>query len=97
MCSRRPPAGATSSASAQSFYQEAWWFLVFPALILVITTVAFNLLGDGVRDAMDPRTERVFAAGRGRKRRKLASLAAGPAPSSPIPAGSLVAGRRVRT
>jgi len=56
---------------AQSYYTVAWWYLVFPALALVITTIAFNLVGDGVRDAMDPRTERVFAAGR--KRRKTGS------------------------
>ena len=41
----------------------AWWYLVFPALALLITTLAFNLLGDGIRDAMDPRTERLIAAG----------------------------------
>jgi len=38
----------------------------------VITTIAFNLLGDGVRDAMDPRTERIFAAGRRKRRRRRA-------------------------
>jgi peptide/nickel transport system permease protein len=68
-----PPPTATWGnilAGAQSYYQEAWWYLVFPALALVITTIAFNLIGDGVRDAMDPRTERVFAAGRRRKRKK---------------------------
>ena len=55
---------------ATNFYQVAWWYVVFPAAALLITTLAFNLLGDGIRDAMDPRTERVFAAGRGRKRGK---------------------------
>jgi hypothetical protein len=44
--------------------------VVFPAAALLITTLAFNLLGDGIRDAMDPRTERVFAAGRGRGKRR---------------------------
>jgi peptide/nickel transport system permease protein len=52
---------------AQNFYQQAWWYVVFPAAALLITTLAFNLLGDGVRDAMDPRTERIFAAARRRK------------------------------
>jgi ABC-type dipeptide/oligopeptide/nickel transport system permease subunit len=33
----------------------AWWFVAFPGLALVITTMAFNLLGDSVRDALDPR------------------------------------------
>jgi peptide/nickel transport system permease protein len=42
-------------AEAQQYYQEAWWFLVFPSLALLITTLAFNVLGDGIRDAFDPR------------------------------------------
>jgi peptide/nickel transport system permease protein len=53
---------------AQNFYQQAWWYVVFPAVALLITTLAFNLLGDGIRDAMDPRTERIFAASRARNR-----------------------------
>jgi peptide/nickel transport system permease protein len=68
-----PPPTATWGnilSGAQSYYSVAWWYLVFPALALVITTIAFNLLGDGVRDAMDPRTERVFAAGRQKRKRR---------------------------
>jgi len=57
-------------ADAQNFYQVAWWYVVFPAAALLITTLAFNLLGDGVRDAMDPRTERVLAGRRGRRERR---------------------------
>jgi peptide/nickel transport system permease protein len=57
---------------AQSLYQQAWWYVVFPAAALLITTLAFNLLGDGIRDAMDPRTERLFNAGRRRRRRRAA-------------------------
>jgi peptide/nickel transport system permease protein len=45
-------------SEAQSYYQEAWWFLVFPMLALLITTLAFNIFGDGVRDAFDPRLGR---------------------------------------
>ena len=48
-------------SEAQQFYQTSWWYVVFPAAALLITTLAFNLLGDGIRDAMDPRTERLFA------------------------------------
>ena len=73
-------------SEAQSFYQVAWWYVVFPALALLITTLAFNLLGDGIRDAMDPRTERLFAAHRGRKRR---NGKAAPAPEPPGPSPSL--------
>ena len=42
-----------------AFYQVAWWFPLFPGLALLATTLAFNLLGDSVRDALDP------GAGRG--------------------------------
>ena len=42
-------------AEAVGFYKVAWWFLVFPGAALIITTLAFNLLGDAVRDALDPR------------------------------------------
>jgi peptide/nickel transport system permease protein len=69
-------------AGAQSYYSVAWWYLVFPAVALVITTIAFNLLGDGVRDAMDPRTERIFAASQARKRRKKAAKASSAGPST---------------
>jgi peptide/nickel transport system permease protein len=57
-------------SEAQQFYQVSWWYVVFPAGALLITTLAFNLLGDGIRDAMDPRTERLFAAGGNRRRRR---------------------------
>lgn len=47
-------------SDAQGVYQVAWWYLTFPSAALVITTLAFNLFGDGVRDALDPRTERLM-------------------------------------
>ncbi|MPZ84399.1 MAG: ABC transporter permease subunit [Actinophytocola sp.] len=58
------PSWGNMISDAQTFYQVAWWFLVFPGLALILTTLAFNLLGDSVRDALDPRTERLFAARR---------------------------------
>jgi peptide/nickel transport system permease protein len=48
-------------STAQGVYQVAWWYLFFPSLALVITTLSFNLLGDGIRDAVDPRFERTTA------------------------------------
>jgi peptide/nickel transport system permease protein len=68
----QPPTASWGNmlSDAQNFYQVAWWYVVFPAAVLLITTLAFNLLGDGIRDAMDPRTERELAAGRGRRRRR---------------------------
>jgi peptide/nickel transport system permease protein len=48
-------------ADSQSVYQYgAWWYLVFPSLALLITTLAFNIFGDGVRDAFDPRGDQLF-------------------------------------
>jgi ABC-type dipeptide/oligopeptide/nickel transport system permease subunit len=52
----------TMISDSQPYYQVAWWYLVFPSVALILTTLAFNLLGDSVRDALDPRTERLFAA-----------------------------------
>jgi len=63
------PSWGNMLADASNLYQVAWWYLAFPALFLLITTLAFNLLGDGIRDAMDPRTERLIAARRMRSRR----------------------------
>jgi ABC-type dipeptide/oligopeptide/nickel transport system permease subunit len=46
-------------AASQQLYQEAWWFLLFPGAALLITTLAFNIFGDSVRDALDPRFDRL--------------------------------------
>ena len=43
-------------AEATPIYNTAWWFFAFPGGALLLTVLAFNLLGDGVRDALDPRT-----------------------------------------
>ena len=37
--------------------QEAPWLTIFPGLLIFITVLAFNFLGDGLRDAFDPRSE----------------------------------------
>lgn len=62
------PSWGNMLSDASNFYQVAWWYVFFPALFLLITTLAFNLLGDGIRDAMDPRTERLILARKMRKR-----------------------------
>ncbi|KAB1187490.1 MULTISPECIES: ABC transporter permease [Haloferax] len=36
-------------------YSGEWWYSVFPGLVIVLTILGFNLLGDGLRDALDPR------------------------------------------
>jgi ABC-type dipeptide/oligopeptide/nickel transport system permease subunit len=43
---------------ASQLYDVAWWLMLFPGAFLIVTTLAFNLLGDGLRDAFDVRTER---------------------------------------
>jgi ABC-type dipeptide/oligopeptide/nickel transport system permease subunit len=45
-------------ADASGLYDVAWWVMVFPGAFLVTTTLAFNLLGDGLRDALDVRSDR---------------------------------------
>ncbi|HEY3880433.1 MAG TPA: ABC transporter permease [Trebonia sp.] len=82
------PSWGNMLSDASNFYQVAWWYIVFPALFLLITTLAFNLLGDGIRDAMDPRTERLIAARRMRKRGKRKSSAGGPSSNFPDPVRS---------
>lgn len=42
-------------AEAAQIFDIAWWMMVFPGLFLFATTLAFNLVGDGLRDALDPR------------------------------------------
>ena len=34
----------------------AWWFMMFPGIALLLTVLAFNLVGDGLQDALNPRT-----------------------------------------
>jgi peptide/nickel transport system permease protein len=45
-------------SDASQLYDVAWWLMLFPGAFLIITTLAFNLLGDGLRDAFDVRSER---------------------------------------
>lgn len=45
-------------ADATSIFDTAWWYMLFPGLALVLTVLAFNLVGDGLQDALNPRTSR---------------------------------------
>jgi peptide/nickel transport system permease protein len=84
------PSWGVILSEAQNYYQVSWWYVVFPALALLITTLAFNLLGDGIRDAMDPRTERLFAArGNRRQRRTRKTRPAGPDALPPLTVSEL--------
>jgi dipeptide transport system permease protein len=42
-------------ADALQFVQSAWWVVTFPGLAILLTVLGFNLVGDGLRDALDPR------------------------------------------
>ncbi|MFZ9678075.1 MAG: ABC transporter permease [Quisquiliibacterium sp.] len=55
---QQPPSPSWGSMlnTAQRFLTQAPWMAVFPGLAIFITVLAFNLLGDGLRDALDPRS-----------------------------------------
>ncbi len=57
---QQPPAPSWGSMlnSAQRFLTQAPWLAVFPGLAIFLVVLAFNLMGDGLRDALDPRGER---------------------------------------
>jgi ABC-type dipeptide/oligopeptide/nickel transport system permease subunit len=45
-------------ADAVPIFDSAWWYMFFPGIALVITVLAFNLVGDGLQDALNPRSDR---------------------------------------
>lgn len=49
------PEWGTMLATAREFIQSAWWVVTFPGLVILLTVLAFNLMGDGLRDALDPK------------------------------------------
>lgn len=51
------PSWGQMLSQASTTFTYAWWMMVFPGVFLFLTTLAFNLLGDGLRDAFDPRTQ----------------------------------------
>jgi len=50
-----PSWGADIGPNARAYFQTAWWLPVFPGLALSLTVLAFNFLGDSLRDVLDPR------------------------------------------
>jgi ABC-type dipeptide/oligopeptide/nickel transport system permease subunit len=61
----RPPTPSWGNmlfdAQSSAFYQTQPAFLLGPGVALLLTVLAFNLLGDGLRDALDPRAARTMA------------------------------------
>lgn len=52
------PEWGTMLAEARQFILRAWWVVTFPGLAILITVLAINLVGDGLRDALDPKLKR---------------------------------------
>jgi len=55
---QRTPSWGGMLSDAVDNFRWAWWLMFFPGIFLVLTTLSFNLLGDGLRDALDPRSNR---------------------------------------
>lgn len=45
-------------STSRSYFLNAWWYSIFPGLAILITVLAFNLLGDGLREILDPKTRK---------------------------------------
>jgi ABC-type dipeptide/oligopeptide/nickel transport system permease subunit len=56
----RPPTSSWGQmiAAATPIFNTAWWYMLFPGVALLLTVLAFNLLGDGLQDALNPRANR---------------------------------------
>ena len=52
------PEWGTMLADARQFILRAWWVVTFPGLAILLTVLAINLVGDGLRDALDPKLKR---------------------------------------
>ena len=52
------PSWGKMLADASEVFDTAWWYMLFPGAALVLTVLSFNILGDGLRDALSPRSAR---------------------------------------
>jgi len=52
------PEWGTMLADAREFVSCAWWVVTFPGIMILVAVLAFNLVGDGLRDALDPKLKR---------------------------------------
>jgi peptide/nickel transport system permease protein len=52
-----PPAPSLGNiiADGRTYIQEAWWIAVFPGVVIAVAVLGLNLMGDGLRDVIDPR------------------------------------------
>ena len=56
----QPPTASWGAmiSDATGIFDTAWWYMTFPGLALVLTVLAFNLVGDGMQDALNPKSGR---------------------------------------
>ena len=52
------PEWGTMLAEAREFILRAWWVVTLPGIAILVTVLAINLMGDGLRDALDPKLKR---------------------------------------
>ena len=52
------PEWGSMLSSATEYIQSAWWVITLPGLAILVSVLAFNLMGDGLRDALDPKLKR---------------------------------------
>ena len=52
------PEWGSMASSARQYFRDYWWLVTFPGLAIMASAFAFNLLGDGLRDALDPKLKR---------------------------------------
>jgi peptide/nickel transport system permease protein len=57
------PEWGRTIAESREFLPDAWWYAAAPGVAIFLTVMGFNLLGDGLRDVLDPRIRRARAAG----------------------------------
>jgi peptide/nickel transport system permease protein len=52
------PEWGTMMSTARNYFRDAWWYTTFPGVALTLTVFAFNILGDGLQDLLDPRSSK---------------------------------------
>ena len=45
-------------ATSRTYFLTAWWYSFFPGIAIFVTVLVFNLLGDGLREVLDPKTRK---------------------------------------
>ena len=46
-------------STSKSYFMNAWWYTVFPGAAIFITVLIFNVIGDGLREVLDPKTRKI--------------------------------------